>query len=203
VRAAHGLGESAPYLKELHMFPYQYLLAAALLTQSADRPGPELGPDAFFALRLPLMALATDWEILDPREVRYVLARPEDFTSDLNLLRRRCHDLATAPRIVDANRLPERALVNELLSFNRTYRQHIAMSQPAASARGEETRCALQETDRLYNIWDTVRDARCEYYYVTVRRQALKRLRELIGDEAYDDGMLPPHVPLWRFQEID
>ena len=66
-----------------------------------------------------------------------------------------------------------------------------------------EVRAILQETDQLYQIWDTVRDARCEYYYVTVRRQALKRLREALGDEAYFSGRLPPHVPLWRFQQID
>jgi hypothetical protein len=61
---------------------------------------------------------------------------------------------------------------------------------------------ALQETDRLYQVWDAVRDARCDYYYVTVRRQALKRLRELIGDEAYYSASFPPCVPFWRFQQI-
>jgi hypothetical protein len=35
-----------------------------------------------------------------------------------------------------------------------------------------------------------------------VRRQALKQLRTLIGAEAYYTGQLPPHVPLWRFEEI-
>ena len=66
-----------------------------------------------------------------------------------------------------------------------------------------ELREMLQEVDRLYNIWDTVRDARCDYYYVTVRRQALKKLRETVGDDAYYSGALPPHVPIWRFARID
>jgi hypothetical protein len=48
-----------------------------------------------------------------------------------------------------------------------------------------------------------VRDARCDYYYVTVRRLALKRLRELVGDEAYYAGNLPPCVPIWRLQEMN
>ena len=48
-----------------------------------------------------------------------------------------------------------------------------------------------------------MRDARCEYYYITVRRQALKRLRTMIGAEAYDAAELPPYVPLWRFLELN
>ena len=41
----------------------------------------------------------------------------------------------------------------------------------------------------------------CEYYYVTVRRQALKRLRHMVGHDDYFAGILPPYVPLWRFEE--
>jgi hypothetical protein len=185
------------------MFPYDMLLAAALLTQAPDLPGPDYGPEAFATLRLPLQSLAVEWEILDPREVRYVLVRPEDFASDLSLLRRRYHDLADAPPVCDAERFPERATINEYLAFNRAYRQQIDVGLPAESSRWWELRSALQETDHLYYVWDTVRDARCEYYYVTVRRQALKRLREMLGDEAYCASRLPPFVPLWRFQEIN
>ena len=47
------------------------------------------------------------------------------------------------------------------------------------------------------------RHAACEYYYVTVRRQALKKLKEMIGDQAYYSGSLPPHVPVWRFARGD
>ena len=93
--------------------------------------------------------------------------------------------------------------VNEFLAFNRAYRQHIDIRQPGEPASWWELRSALQETDHLYQIWDTVRDARCEYYYVTVRRQALKRLREMLGEEAYYSGRLPPYVPMWRFQPIN
>jgi hypothetical protein len=184
------------------MFPYDYLLAAALLTQAPDLSAPDMNPEAFAALRLPLQALAVEWEILDPREVRYVLVRPEDFASDLSLLRRRYHDLGDAPPVCDSERFPERATINEYLAFNRSYRQHIDVGVPNDSPRWWDLRTALQETDHLYYVWDTVRDARCEYYYVTVRRQALKRLREMLGDESYYASKLPPHVPLWRFQEI-
>jgi hypothetical protein len=187
------------------MFLYEYALAAALLVMTPSVTVEELaGPqiETVPLLRTALQNLAVDWEILDPREVRYVLARPEDLVSDVNLLRRRYADLADAPAVVDCQRFPERAVVNDLLAFNRTYRQQLDARQPADPTRWWELRKVLQETDQLYQVWDTVRDARCEYYYVTVRRQALKRLHETIGDDAYFTGQLPPPVPLWRFQSI-
>jgi hypothetical protein len=183
------------------MLGFDYILAIALLSGPADSTDPATAVPRF-ALAPVMQAVSVQWEILDPREVRYILARPEDFASDVSLLRRRFHDLADAPVLRDSLRFPEREVVNDLLAFNRAYRQHLSIRQPVELIRWWEFRTALQETDQLYNVWDTVRDARCDFYYVTVRRQALKRLRSLLGDEAYYFGRLPPHVPLWRFQEI-
>jgi hypothetical protein len=185
------------------MFPFQYLLAVALLTAPPDAPDPAVNPALYDNLRPTLQNLAVEWEILDKREVRYVLTRPEDFASDLKLLRRRYHELVDAPPLSDCRRFPDRSTISDLLSFNRAYRQHLDNRQSVDLVRWWELREAIQETDRLYQVWDTVRDARCDYYYVTVRRQALKRLRESIGPEAYYSGCLPPHVPLWRFQRVD
>lgn len=185
------------------MSSFEYVLAVALLTASPDAPEPNFGPTACTRLQPVMQSLAVSWEILDPREVRYVLTRTEDFASDLKLLRRRFHDLADAPKLEDGFRFPDRATVSDLLAFNRAYRQHLDVRQPLELPNWWDLREALQETDRLYQIWDTVRDARCEYYYVTVRRQALKKLREMVGDEAYLSGQLPPHVPVWRFKRID
>src|SRR5439155_11277213 len=110
------------------------------------------------------------------------------FSADLNMLRRRYKELADAPRLADSYRFPERAAVNELVRFNRAYRKNLDQRH-------------LLETDRLYQVWDAVRDARCEFYYVTVRRHALKKLKDQIGDEAWDTATLPPGVPTWRFAD--
>jgi len=183
------------------MFPLDYLLAVALLTAPVD--GSEATPDVYASLSPTIQAVAIQWEILDPREVRYVLTRSEDFASDLKLLRRRYQELASAPPVSDCQRFPDRATISDLLTFNRAYRQHLDSRLSVELVRWWDLREAVQEADRLYQVWDTVRDARCDYYYVTVRRQALKRLRDTIGPEAYYGGRLPPHVPLWRFQRID
>jgi len=185
------------------MLPLDYALAIALLatpaeTADAAPPVPEM-----VTVRPTLQALALSWELMDPREVRYVLVRSEDFDADLKLLRRRHQDLADAPPLADCVRFPDRELVGDLLSFNRNYRQHLDGRQAFDTAYSWDLHEALQETDRLYEVWDTVRDARCESYYVTVRRQALKKLRDTVGPASYYAGNLPPHVPVWRFTRID
>jgi hypothetical protein len=185
------------------MFPFEYLLAVALLTASPDAPEPNVNPDLYLNLRPTLQQLAIQWEILDPREVRYVLTRSEDFNSDLKLLRRRYLELADAPPLSDCQRFPDRGMISDLLAFNRSYRQHLDSRQTIELVHWWELREAIQDTDRLYQVWDTIRDARCDYYYVTVRRQALKRLRDTLGPEAYYTGNLPPHVPIWRFACAD
>jgi hypothetical protein len=184
------------------MFASEYLLAVALLTAPVDSPEATV-PENFATLSPAVQNLAIQWEILDPREVRYVLTRSEDFASDLKLLRRRYHELLGAPPLSDGFRFPERSAISDMLAFNRAYRQNLDNRLSVEMVRVWELQEAVQEADRLYQVWDLVRDARCDYYYVTVRRQALKRLRDLVGQEAYYSGNLPPYVPLWRFQTID
>lgn len=185
------------------MFLNSYVAAFALLTAPPEGPGLPAGWEAPEGLRQMVQALALEQEILDPREARYILVRPEEFQADLNLLRRRFQELAGAPPLSDSWRFPDRSTINEFLAFNRAYRQHVDVRQPLEPAHWWRYQEVLQDTDQLYQVWDTVRDARCEYYYIAVRRQALKKLREMLGDDAYYRGELPPYVPLWRFREID
>src|SRR5262245_53923283 len=103
------------------MFPSEYLLAVALLTATVDGPDPA-PPEAYTELSSTLQTLAIQWEILDPREVRYVLTRAEDFPSDLKLLRRRYHELIGAPPLSDGQRFPDRSSIRDMLPFNRAYR---------------------------------------------------------------------------------
>lgn len=183
------------------MTPCDLILAAVLIAAPPGTPETPPPPDRWPAVQAALLKTAVEWEILDERETRYVLARPEDYDADLNLLRRRYTDLARAPRAGDAGRFPTREVVNAYIRFNREYRTGLETRQVWEADRADLIRAAVSETDRLYRVWDAVRDARCEFYYVTVRRQALQRLRDAIGPDAYAAGRLPPYVPEWRFRE--
>ncbi|HEX4609561.1 MAG TPA: hypothetical protein VH092_15285 [Urbifossiella sp.] len=183
------------------MAAYDLILATALLAAPPGTPEGSPTPDRWPAIQEALHKTAIQLEILDERETRYVLARAEDYETDLDLLRRRYQELRDAPRLSDADRFPARDAVNQMIQFNRTYRHFLEGRQTWEADRADVIGVALAETDRLYKVWDAVRDARCEFYYVTVRRQALKRLRESVGETAYGAVELPPHVPAWRFLE--
>lgn len=170
------------------------ILAIALLSV----PVP-VGYDAGLARTLSRYCLSA--ELLDPREVRYVLADELQWDNDLALLRSRYAELHDAPRVADALRFPPRPIVNDWLAFNRAYRRSVDALLPLNQDRPGVCLETLKECDTLYQVYDLVRDAGCEYYYVAVRRQALAKLRKLLGDEAYYDGVLPPFVPVWRFTE--
>lgn len=175
------------------------MLAATLLTAPVGTPEQVPPEDRWVAVRDAVHQTAVNWEIMDPRETRYVMATREDFEPDLNLLRKRLCELADAPRLSDCRRLPDRRTVNELIKFNREYRKNLEDRQVWEADRSDILHAAMQETDRLYRQWDAVRDAQCDFYYVTVRRTALKKLRDVIGQDAFLAGQMPSYVPEWRF----
>lgn len=177
-------------------------LALAFVLITAP-PGPaEADPaaDRWTDVQAAVQKLATDLELLDKNEYRFLIARSDEFGKDLNILRKRYQDLKDAPPLADADRFPDRSAVNDLIRFNRSYRKSLEQRQQFESDKAEEIAAAIKETDRLYRIWDLVRDAKCDYYYTTVRRSALKQLKEQLGDD-YATATLPPNVPTWRFAD--
>lgn len=150
-----------------------------------------------------ILKQAIELQIMDTRETRCFFGKPEDFSLDLAALRSRFKEFCGAPPVEDAYRFPNREIVQGVQKFNRAYREYLAAKKDVNLLEREEVKDALKETDSLNEIWDLVRDARCESYYTHVRRRALKRLLESIGPEAFYSSALPPGVPLWRFKSID
>ncbi|MCS7047038.1 MAG: hypothetical protein NZO58_11835 [Gemmataceae bacterium] len=181
------------------MSSYDCLLAALLLTGNADTPAAPV--EAAWADEcLPaLLALALDAQVLDVREQKNYFTTSACTTADLQALRRRFHDFAFLPMIEEGTRFPERKVTGEFLAFNRAYRRDLQQRLDLDAAHALHLKVILAEAEQLYAIWTAVYDARCEYYYVTVRREALRRLRDLIGAPAFYAGALPPYVPTWRF----
>lgn len=185
------------------MFPLDYLVAAALLTAPSSGEDPPGSSERYAGLLPTIKTIGISWEILDSREALYLLLRQEDFRSDMNLLRERFHELLDAPPLADCIRFPARVHVSELLQFNRGFREHLEKCRVAGTTPDAHYEEMLDEVERLYQIWDAIRDCRCEYYYITVRRQALKKARDMMGEEAFYSGKYPPHVPTWRFRRVD
>jgi len=180
------------------MYAPTFVIAILLIT--APEPPSPIESGRSGPIRDVIRNLALQWELLDPREERFL--KPEDFATDLAVVRRRVQELWDAPRLHEGIRFPDKNSVNQMLAFNRSYKRHLDLMKPLLPDQQETVRAALRETDQLYQVWDKVHDARSEIYYVPVRRLALKHLRDLVGPEAYYTGRLPPHVPVWRFQEV-
>ena len=179
---------------------YETALAMALLSSNCEfEPTESQWPYTAIALQ----QLALRLEILDHRESSYILVKKQDFHSDINLLRRRYAEFSNVPRIADSFRMPCRGFVNEMLAFNRSYRQHLLDRKRLEVDRDDVISNTIYENDLLYQIWDAVRDSQCEFYYVTVRRTALRRIRNIIGEERYLSCDFPPVVPVWRFNSVN
>ena len=181
----------------------EFILAAMLLLSPLEISYSEKSIQDEADLSPFVQSIALNFEILDPREHQYILLRSSDFQSDIKLLKKRYNELYDAPLVFDCMRFPDRIVIQEMLGFNRAYRHHLSARVHLEPAFGEDLHAVIKETDQLYQVWDYIRDSRCEYYYITVRRHALKKVLESIGTEAFYNGVYPPSVPTWRFAAID
>ncbi|GEM_PF-2590501 len=178
------------------------LLAAVLLTAPADAPLPAETLAWAEACRTPLLVLALDAQLLDPREDLNYLTRRQNAACDLRALQGRYRDFAFAPLVQESLRFPDRNTALEFLAFNRAYRNDLQARLEFDPGDAAALRAALAEADQLYHLWCLIADTRWGAIYVTPRRQALQMLREQIGAEAFFSGQLPPYVPVWRLTVV-
>lgn len=181
------------------MFSYEMILAAVLVSAAPEGTTQAELQGWYEPLRDAVVCAALESEVLDARERKFVLTSDLEFAADVRTLQGRFRELANAPLLEECQRFPRRNQIVDFLSYNRAYRQDLLAQLALDLVHADELRDAILETDRLHQMWDTLRDARCEYYYITVRRQSLQILREMIGGEAFQSAQMPPHVPLWRF----
>ena len=180
------------------MFSCECILAAALLTSSPDAPLPSEAEVWAEACRTQLLALALDAQLTDRREVAEFFHYPHETITHLRKLQDRFENLALAPLVEECERFPDWRTIDGFLEFNRAYARDLKTRLALDTVHAHHLRQAAAENDYLYRVWSTLRDAR-PLYGVCYRRQALLRVREMIGDEAFYSGRMPPYVPVWRF----
>jgi hypothetical protein len=183
------------------MSTWNFLVAAGLLFSPPGLMDPvEIAPWQA-ELTTGLHWVAIQWEVLDPRETKTLLAQHADFADQLKVLQTRVRDMEPLPFLEECRRFPRRQQIEDFLKFNCSYRNELAARLALDVIRADELKAALQESEQLHRTWNTLKDAQCHYLYVLARRQALKELRDRIGLEAFYSGCLPPPVPVWRFVE--
>ena len=186
------------------MVAFRILWASVLLSSPPEtmRPGmlpPGAEAGVYAALAPTLRGLALHWQILDARELGRLLNDAKDFPQDLKVLQERMQRLYCAPLLEERGRFVPLKLVEQLTAHNRAYRKELEDRLALDTLHAEELRAAIAETEELFRIWDTLRDALTEHYYIDYQRQALDRLRQQIGLAAFYRGDMPPALPIWRF----
>lgn len=169
-----------------------YVLALAAIISGVDVP----------CSRETLHNVALSLEILDEREMRWWGKPWTGFEAmELQLLHTRYKKLHDAPPVCDAVRFPSRDVCTEIIGFNNAYIRHL--EQRKTLFHDEWIDEAISDLKRIIAVYDCVRGCRCDYYYVTARREALQRLRSMLGSRDYYSGTLPPVAPVWHFRRID
>lgn len=102
----------------------------------------------------------------------------------------------------ELSRWPGRDYCSSQMAFNEKYESWLKANWPLHPGQKEWFADAFSETKRIYNIYDWLRDAGNRNANLSYRIEALGVFRNLIGEEAWCDGRVPPAVPLWRFSEV-
>jgi hypothetical protein len=106
------------------------------------------------------------------------------------------------PDLADLDRFPPHEAAATCVEFNRAYREHLTQRLDTELHHETWLTQVIAETDELYRAWDALADATSPWGCESWRRGRLAELRDLLGP-AYHAGLMPPCVPLWRFQIID
>lgn len=153
------------------------LFALAILTSDGPVSDAEL---AIF--RPAILAVSQANEICDQREGAYLFCAPQEA---LETLRNRWVDFADAPHLADRDRFPDRKFCVDRCAINRERRAWLVKLGEVNSLWKAECDAEIGFVDREYEIWDNLRDAHQDGYWIVTRRIALLRVRELIGDDFY------------------
>jgi hypothetical protein len=173
---------------------WDYLVVLIVLSPVEVPVNPDAPPEAWQALK----TISLELEVVGPHE-RWV----PDFRSEVRYVRAHVRALQDAPSLNDCEWLPSAETVADGCRFSEQYQMHLQTQMNQMPHREQEIGQALEESRRLYRVWDTVRRAALPQESWVSRRRALGQLRDALGDEAYYSGQLPPCVPVWRFREID
>ena len=106
------------------------------------------------------------------------------------------------PRLDHAARFQQdQETISAFRRLNREYREYLIRTLDYYPD-SELIRVVIMETDDLYHAWDLLGDAIRESWSVGSRRMALLELLRIIGNDSFRNGIMPPHVPVWRFNPV-
>lgn len=103
------------------------------------------------------------------------------------------------PPLEDLYRLPCDEIAKANCEFSDTFQGWCQTQASFDCCRADMFGAAKHEAIRLRLPWMWLVHARRQYDSDIERREALSKIRFAIGEDNYRLGILPPPVPLWRF----
>ena len=105
----------------------------------------------------------------------------------------------------DLARFPPRPMVQAACAFGSHYRAYMDRQRWFGMVgRPEDYRLASDEAAECQAVWDALDWV--HHWHLNKdpykAREWLDRLRELIGEEDWTAGTMPPPAPFWRFREV-
>lgn len=183
---------------------WRVVVAKILISQAPKAQGAtyqDFPEDLFNWVHIELQEEAVALELLEPRQLQWILESRYSRIFDLDHVRRLNEELKGAPSVGDALRFPEPQTASSYLQFNRDFWFYMEKHKYGSTDEGKQIIAYL---DKVHKIWSLVQSAVLDgTIFIAGRRRALKDLRDVIGDEAYYSTQLPPHVPYWYFERLD
>jgi len=97
-----------------------------------------------------------------------------------------------------------RVTTKDILIFNQNYQSYCRFRLEHSNYNDlNYFGNALAEAKEIHNIYDALDDALNDDFSLFRRRKALFVLRKNLGDENFYKGILPPIVPIWRYEFCD
>lgn len=124
------------------------------------------------------------------------------FASDYRWRREVYRDVRDCPSLCWSQVFPPHHLLLECWDFNLRCQTYFSRGASYYRGQPEVWLKAAAECERLRGYYRLAADARDPTGEVSWRRKKLRELRELLGDQAFRLGELPPCVPLWAFKEL-
>lgn len=175
----------------------QYFLGFLLLTGH-----PDATPSITAAEAACVKAAAVAVQVMDRNERNIYFAEEGHYQGDLRILRGRYLKYRDCPLVEQADALPPADHSAEAVARNAQFRRWLEGNEVfyRSTGQGPVYDQTKRENAELGQFWAAVREARCDYYYVIVRRDALRVLRDRF-DFIPGRDELPPSTPHWRLPE--
>lgn len=103
----------------------------------------------------------------------------------------------------DLSRFPSRQAALEARTFNSGFRQYLEARQVLMLHDWWTYQRAIEECQGLWRLFDDLADAQDIRWNDNCRLQALRRVRNGLGEQAYWAGQMPTCVPVWICRAID